>query len=268
MLEQDAAAAYNAMYKAAQTDGVTLRPTGSSSSYRRCGSPGDYPGTYGTQHYFYGAYLAGGNLAAKPCTSNHGLGKAIDFAAADMWNWVAVNGGKYGWKKIEAFSEPWHYNFVGGVHFKPPSTRPEIWKRGQNGPWVESLQEDLKYWLPGVADISVDGDFGAKTDLAVKRFQYIHDLVSDGLVGDSTRDELHKKNVLLKLELQTVNQYWLKRRYDDVQPEEERKWIANRCVGIRQVARNDLDKGKDGWQINRRADRLHVLERTLRNIKL
>ena len=55
-------------------------------------------------------------------------------------------------------------------------------KRGDRGPAVRSIQEEL-----GVA---ADGVFGAQTERAVKRFQSRHDLVPDGIVGPLTRGAL------------------------------------------------------------------------------
>ncbi len=51
-------------------------------------------------------------------------------------------------------------------------------KKGSRGDEVKTLQK-----LLGVV---VDGDFGSKTELAVKSFQKSHNLVADGIVGDKT----------------------------------------------------------------------------------
>lgn len=45
--------------------------------------------------------------------------------------------------------------------------------------------EDVR-WLQGFLDISVDGDFGTKTDAAVRAWQKAHRLSVDGVVGDFT----------------------------------------------------------------------------------
>jgi peptidoglycan hydrolase-like protein with peptidoglycan-binding domain len=55
-------------------------------------------------------------------------------------------------------------------------------KRGDRGSAVRKIQEQL--------GVSVDGDFGAQTERAVKRFQRGHDLVPDGIVGPLTRGAL------------------------------------------------------------------------------
>lgn len=106
-LEHEAARAWNAMNAKA---GGGLRPTGPNSSYR----------TYERQVYYWNLYVQGrGNLAARPGTSNHGWGRAVDLAAPWMATWIAQNGGPFGWRKIEAPSEWWHYNYVGGYHPAP-----------------------------------------------------------------------------------------------------------------------------------------------------
>lgn len=112
-LRRDAAAAWNAMNRAV---GGGLRPRGSRSSYR----------TYAEQLYFWGLYRSGrGNLAARPGTSNHGWGVAVDLAAPWMRQTINHIGGRYGWRKTEAFNEWWHLNYVGGFKAAP---RPDRFK--------------------------------------------------------------------------------------------------------------------------------------------
>lgn len=54
----------------------------------------------------------------------------------------------------------------------------EVLKLGSKGKGVEDLQRYLK--------IKVDGDFGPKTETAVKKFQKDNKLTPDGIVGDKT----------------------------------------------------------------------------------
>lgn len=125
-LANEAAAAWNAMNEEARRRyGVELRPTGSQSSYR------DIDG----QWYFWNLYQSGrGNLAAYPGTSNHGLGRAVDLATPQMRAIVDEIGAKYGWRKVEAPSEWWHVNYVGGYDGKNPGPdggpppKPDWWK--------------------------------------------------------------------------------------------------------------------------------------------
>lgn len=106
-LARSAAAAWNAGPAKAG-----LRPTGPRSSYR----------TYAEQVYFWNLYVSGrGNLAARPGTSNHGLGRAVDLAAPWMRTWINQRGERFGWRKVEAPSEWWHVNYVGGfAPVRPP----------------------------------------------------------------------------------------------------------------------------------------------------
>jgi hypothetical protein len=102
------AASWNAMNVEARRLGVELRPTGSRSSYR----------SYADQQYFWNEYQAGrGNLAAKPGTSNHGLGLAVDVATQQMRQMIDRIGRKYGWAKdwSDAPSEWWHLKYRAGV---------------------------------------------------------------------------------------------------------------------------------------------------------
>lgn len=110
-LEHFAAAAWNAMNEAL---GGILRPLGSNSSYR----------LYVIQVYFWNLYQAGkGNLAAFPGTSNHGWGKAVDLAALFMRAAIDRAGRAFGWAKVEAPSEWWHVNYIGGFIPKPDILR-------------------------------------------------------------------------------------------------------------------------------------------------
>lgn len=54
----------------------------------------------------------------------------------------------------------------------------EILRRGCRGKWVIQLQIAL--------DVTVDGDFGAKTEAALKRFQKANGLEADGIAGRNT----------------------------------------------------------------------------------
>ena len=111
-LERNAAAAWNAGPGKA---GCKL--LGPNSGYR----------SYAMQSYYWSLYTSGrGNLAARPGTSNHGWGRAVDLAAPWMRTWIDRNGARYGWRKTESASEWWHVNYVGGFTAprpKPPPTR-------------------------------------------------------------------------------------------------------------------------------------------------
>ena len=57
-----------------------------------------------------------------------------------------------------------------------------ILKKGSKGEEVKKLQESL--------NITVDGDFGPATELAVMRFQAQQGLETDGIVGPKTLGKL------------------------------------------------------------------------------
>ena len=68
-------------------------------------------------------------------------------------------------------------------------------KKGSKGTQVKYLQQFLNWY--GSYGLVVDGDFGAKTDYAVKDFQKKEGLEVDGIVGIKTRNKMQsvKKNV-------------------------------------------------------------------------
>lgn len=104
-LRRDAAAAFNAMNaESVRRYGVTLRTSSGRTAYR----------TLAQQHYFWDLHQRGqGALAARPGTSNHGLGLAVDLATPQMWAIVNRIGAKYGWQKrwSDAPTEPWHFKW-------------------------------------------------------------------------------------------------------------------------------------------------------------
>ena len=66
-----------------------------------------------------------GNPAARPGTSNHGWGTAVDFATPAMRAMVNRIGAKYGWSKqwSDAPSEWWHVLYQAG-HWSGPDSGP------------------------------------------------------------------------------------------------------------------------------------------------
>lgn len=88
------------MIQAAKKDGVDLKI---SSAHR----------SRAQQEALYAKYKAGtGNLAAKPGTSNHESGLAIDFSnTPGAYDWLKKNAGRFGLKNLP--SEPWHYSTNG-----------------------------------------------------------------------------------------------------------------------------------------------------------
>lgn len=91
---------FDAMVAAAKKDGVDLQI---SSGFR----------SRQEQEVLYQKYLNGtGNLAAKPGTSNHESGLAIDFRdTPGAFAWLKKNSTRFGLKNLP--SEPWHYSVDG-----------------------------------------------------------------------------------------------------------------------------------------------------------
>ena len=64
-----------------------------------------------------------------------------------------------------------------------------ILKKGSTGQYVVNLQKALNN-SGANPTLVTDGSFGTKTDTAVKTFQYAHNLVVDGIVGNNTKTAL------------------------------------------------------------------------------
>jgi LAS superfamily LD-carboxypeptidase LdcB len=99
------ACAFARMAAAAQKAGIRLTI---NSGFR----------TLARQKYFYNCYTTkkcnNGNLAAKPGTSNHGRGVALDINTGAIttktYKWMASNASKFGFRRTVP-SEPWHWEF-------------------------------------------------------------------------------------------------------------------------------------------------------------
>ena len=81
-----------------------------------------------------------------------------------------------------------------------------VLKLGSKGPGVVTLQEFLK--------ITADGDFGPKTEAAVKSWQTAHGLLADGIVGRNTWAAMGILNTDNAENLEVVNalsikKYWM-----------------------------------------------------------
>jgi peptidoglycan hydrolase-like protein with peptidoglycan-binding domain len=204
-LAKAAAGAWNAMNVEARRLGTELRPTGRDSSYR----------TYDRQVYYWNLYRAGkGNLAARPGTSNHGLGHAVDLATPKMRTLVDRIGKRYGWSKTEAPSEWWHVCYTGpysggdpgpGGQVRAaaaPAARPPTFPYpGDNYLGVPDQTakchsgaaadtESVRRWQSRMRDrgwtIETDGKFGPASERVARSFQAQVGLVVDGKVGPST----------------------------------------------------------------------------------
>ncbi len=74
----------------------------------------------------------------------------------------------------------------------PPLAHPTIWIGAPHRGATEHLQRLLN---EHGSSLIVDGVFGKKTDEAVRRFQLIHGLTTDGIVGPKTWAALEKPHV-------------------------------------------------------------------------
>lgn len=96
-----AAEAWDDLVATAASDGIEIRITDSYRSYDNQVDLARRKGLYSE-----------GGLAAKPGTSNHGWGLAVDADVTDptVLAWIRENGPRFGW--VEAVPrEPWHWEF-------------------------------------------------------------------------------------------------------------------------------------------------------------
>ncbi|MBE2251916.1 MAG: D-alanyl-D-alanine carboxypeptidase family protein [Myxococcus sp.] len=104
----DAARAFSQMRDAARRDGVNIKLTDSYRSYSAQVDVARRKGIYGVRQ-------PNGKLglAARPGTSNHGLGRAVDVnlgASPGASQWLRANAARFGFKTIPR--EPWHWEFT------------------------------------------------------------------------------------------------------------------------------------------------------------
>lgn len=105
-VERDTANAYAVMQQAAAQAGVTITVV---SGFR----------TMAEQQYLYSCYVNCScnscNLAARPGTSNHQSGHALDLntSSAGVLTWLNANGARFGFSRTVP-SEPWHWEWWGG----------------------------------------------------------------------------------------------------------------------------------------------------------
>ena len=110
-LWSEAARAWNDMRKAAIEDGLDpagFAPKGPVSSAR----------TVASQTWFWNHRPP---AAARPGTSNHGWGLAVDVKTRIVAAWILKHGHRYGWSWDEGkrVGEWWHFRYVGGYRPQP-----------------------------------------------------------------------------------------------------------------------------------------------------
>lgn len=177
-LRRDAARAFLAMNAESEAKfSVTLRVSSARVAYRPLKD----------QEYFWHLYETGqGNLAARPGTSNHGWGLAVDLATEQMRHIVDQIGGKYGFAKkwSDAPTEWWHIKWRPGVRKgHAPFGYGTIHPGARGFPVYELKKLMRKHKLGG---FRLSRSYGPGAVNAVKRFQKMHYLKPDGIVGPAT----------------------------------------------------------------------------------
>ena len=109
----EAAAAYNDMRARALTQGIgagEFMPTGSASSAR----------TFPQQQSLWNSQPP---TAARPGTSNHGWGIAVDIGGPRAQEWIKRHGmrWRFSWDEGQRVNENWHFRYIGG--YKPDPLR-------------------------------------------------------------------------------------------------------------------------------------------------
>jgi hypothetical protein len=131
-------------------------------------------------------YQRGGNLAARPGTSNHGLGLAVD---VDQWTRWAIDqvGRQFGFAKdwSDASSEWWHIRWREGI-WPPKFGNVSPGDKGIRVIWVQERLKSKGY------NVQVDGSYGPGTKKAVNQFKSRNDLSPDGFIGDRAWKALAK----------------------------------------------------------------------------
>ena len=110
LLYKPAAGSFAGMIAAAKADGVDLTPV---QCYR------DYANQVYWRDYWCNVGVCAN--AATPGYSNHGWGKAADFADQNgslTWNsigyqWLVAHAGQWGWNHPDGVNEAWHWEWVG-----------------------------------------------------------------------------------------------------------------------------------------------------------
>lgn len=263
-LAREAGANWVALRKhGGQQFGVWISPLGPRSSYR----------SFEEQQYFWDLYNSGrGNLAARPGTSNHGWGHAVDLASpGPMRKVIDTFGGEFGWRWGEVSSEPWHVTYQGGGKAGAEALEAEedhpTLKRGSRGKHVKEVQ----HWLRGRGfNLEDDGIFGPVMEDAVNRlYRAWGHAARDhfGDVGWSIIEDRHPWRVLMPDERGNLADLFFERRIaqraggwekaDKSHLEAASKYKAKLVARRKELWR--LGKS-EGWKKNNRAKRYRILK--------
>jgi len=197
-LQTDAARAWNAFARCVWSEhGQRVQVT---DSYRPLGKPGDLRRGVWSQWAAWERYQQGGNLAARPGTSNHGWGLAVDLPPATV-ELVRKYGAPFGWdhRHTDAPSESWHHLWRAG------ETNQQLVRKwsavgvgdtirpGDVGGGVTYAKQRLKLWGAWPRTWKIDNRYAGRTHLAVKAFQKAHRLPADGVIGPNTWKALNSR---------------------------------------------------------------------------
>lgn len=97
---------------------------------------------------------------------------------------------KGGWNRVGLYNKVSYDYGAGGGGVDPEPEKKKTLKRGDKGTevaYVQAILMDLGYDL---GSWGADGDFGKKTEEAVKKFQQKNGLAPDGIVGEKTLEAL------------------------------------------------------------------------------
>jgi len=264
-LAREAAANWLALRaKGGKELGIWISPLGPQSSYR----------TFAQQQQFWNLYRSGrGNLAARPGTSNHGWGNAVDLAHPPTMRKVIDRfGAEYGWRWGEVRSESWHVTYRGGGKADPGKLaiddHPSL-ERGDKGDAVKRLQK----WLAehGEKRMIPDGDFGPVTERAVKRLYLAWGHAPHGRLGDvgwSIIEGKHPWRVLRDDEREALAALFAARRAarraggwkklgaaDKERAKQQMDWLVARR---KHIWRNGM---AEGWKTERRRRRYQIIKK-------
>jgi hypothetical protein len=264
-LAKEAAANWLALRaEGAKKLGILISPGGPRSSYR----------TYEDQVTFWNLFQAGkGNPAARPGTSNHGWGNAVDLGdPPSMRKVIDQFGGPYGWRWGEVTSENWHVTYRGGGKADPNAIEidehPTL-ERGDNGDAVKRVQK----WLHdnGHPEVTPDGDFGPATEKAVNQLYRSWGHAGRGKFGDAgwaIIEGKHPWRVLRDDEREAMAGLYRARRaaqkaggFDKVEADDRETAVQH--MGFLIARRKDLwRKGKaEGWKKERRRRRYQLIKK-------
>ena len=138
------------------------------------------------------------------CTGNKGEGaihssKSSGCVAESKFKGKSIRGG---WNAVGLWNKV-NYDYGAGGGGTEPAKKKTL-RRGDKGTevvYVQAILMDLGYDLQ---PYGADGDFGKKTEEAVKKFQQAHGLEPDGIVGEKTLSALENDGYLVNDDRYTI----------------------------------------------------------------